>query len=652
MTKWLHGGSIAALAVLYFALPAEAHALVRSSDPEDGASLDRAPPAVTITFTEAPDPRLSQIHVLNTSGQAVEKGSARTVPGDPLKLRVNLASLPNGVYTVNWRTVSAVDGHVAGGAFAFGIGISPDEVVTAPTGTAGPSTPPPSALGVSARWVLYAGLALLLGGSWVSVAAFRETSRGLLGLMTFGGMTSLVGLAGIAESQRASAQVGWQTFVKTSLGFNLAIELVPILAAALILIAAWSLSGQRQTAALIGVGMLAMIAIFTHVLASHAPSGRSPWLMVAAQWAHLTGFAVWIGGLAALIVGVRGLPSEGKALAVRRFSTVAGFMLAVVALTGLVRAIDEVGAWSRLTSTLFGQLVSLKSGLFLVLLLLGAANRFRSVPAASRTLQGLRRIGSSELGVAAVVLVAAALLTSLAPPSFTPAAGQPAPRIVAEGHDFGTTVRARLEVAPGFTGRNRFALTLLDFDTRKPVQADRVSLRFRVPARPDIGESSLELSPGGAGVYRGRGTNLSLAADWSVTAVVEKGVDSVEIPLSLTAKNRVRVSKVPGQPTLFTIDLPLGRSVQTYVDPGRQGLNQVHATFFDAGGNELPLSATSSLTARPSGGASRTLPVKRLGPGHFVGEGQLAAGPWHFEVSASAADGFSLQASFDLTIEG
>jgi len=650
----VQGGVIAALAILCFALTAEAHALVRASDPEDGVSLDRAPSAVTITFTEAPDPRLSLIHILNSSGQAVEKGSVQSVAGDPLKLTVALGTLSNGVYTVNWRTVSAVDGHVAGGAFAFGIGIAPDEVIATPAGAATPATPPPSPLGVAARWVLYVGLAFLLGGAWVSVVAFRAASRGLLALVTSGGIASLLGLGGVAESQRAAAQVSWSAFLTTSLGFNLAIQLAPLLAALLALGATWLLRGGRRNLALIVVGGLSATAIFTHVLASHAPSSGLPWLMIAAQWAHLTGFAIWIGGLAALLLSVRGLPTEDKARAVRRFSTVAGVVLAVVALTGILRAIDEIGAWSRLTSTLFGGLVGVKTVLFLLLVVLGAINRYINVPAAPRTLLGLRRVGGGELGLAAIVLVAAGLLTSLAPPSFTRVVAAQPPRVVAEGHDFGTTVRARLEVTPGFAGPNRFALTLVDYDSQKPVGANRVALRFAVPSRPDVGQSTLELARDSIGAYRGRGTNLSLAAEWSVTVVVEKGVDSVEVPLSLTAKSRpqrIQVSRIPGQPTLYTIDLPLGRSVQTYVDPGHPGLNQVHATFFDASGNELPISTMAVITAKPRDGSAMNLSVKRFGPGHFAGEGQLTQGPWRFDVSATGPDGSSLQASFEVTIE-
>ena len=114
-----------------------AHALPQSSDPSAGANLTTAPAAVTITFGERPDPKLSTIKVLDTSGNVVSTGATTAVAADPLKLTVSLQPLSPGVYTVAWRTVSAVDGHSAAGSFAFGIGVAPSPVGTGATGGQG-----------------------------------------------------------------------------------------------------------------------------------------------------------------------------------------------------------------------------------------------------------------------------------------------------------------------------------------------------------------------------------------------------------------------------------------------------------------------------------------------------------------------------------
>src|SRR5438093_1983539 len=98
-----------------------AHANLASSDPANGATLATAPSAIRLTFTEPPDPTLSTIIVLNAGATKLATGDPTLQP--PRTLSVSMpANVPDGVYTVSWRTVSTVDGHVTAGAFAFGVG--------------------------------------------------------------------------------------------------------------------------------------------------------------------------------------------------------------------------------------------------------------------------------------------------------------------------------------------------------------------------------------------------------------------------------------------------------------------------------------------------------------------------------------------------
>ncbi|HYC07951.1 MAG TPA: copper resistance CopC family protein, partial [Candidatus Binatia bacterium] len=151
-----------------------AHALLQSSDPAAGATLQASPSAILLTFGEQPDARLSTVKVLDASGKNVATGPATAVPGQPLQLTVPVGTLPDGVYTVAWRTISAVDGHVAAGSFAFGVGVGPP-AGGGSGGSASGSAPPPIPLDASvARWILYLGLIGLLGAAFIGLAAFRE----------------------------------------------------------------------------------------------------------------------------------------------------------------------------------------------------------------------------------------------------------------------------------------------------------------------------------------------------------------------------------------------------------------------------------------------------------------------------------------------
>src|ERR1700737_3555071 len=158
---------VAVATVLVAATAAGAHALPQSSDPAAGATLKQAPNTVTITFGEAPDPRLSAIRVLDSTGQDHTVGKTQAAPGNPRVLTVALGKLADGVYTVSWRTVSDVDGHLAAGPLSFGGGGLPPEAVT---GGFSSGAPNPSPFSVASRWLLYAGLMVLVGGAFVAVA--------------------------------------------------------------------------------------------------------------------------------------------------------------------------------------------------------------------------------------------------------------------------------------------------------------------------------------------------------------------------------------------------------------------------------------------------------------------------------------------------
>jgi copper transport protein len=644
---------LAMLLLLLLPIGASAHALVGSSNPADGAILDQAPPAVTITFTERPDPKLSGIQVLDSSGHQVDSGPTSQVPGNPLQLTVPLGKIPNGVYTVTRHTVSAVDGHRAGGILTFGVGVTPADLAAAPRPVASSNTPPPSPLGVAGNWVFYVGLGLMLGGTWISLLAFRDVRRGLRRLAFAGALLGVCGLLATAESTREGAGVDWRTLLSTSLGFNLLTQFAPVLLAATLLGIAQFATRAARLLLRITTGLVG-VAILLHVLASHALSSGNPWLEVGAQFVHVAAFAVWIGGLAALLIGVRGLPSEDKTAAVRRFSRVAVYALGLVALSGLIRALDEVVSWSNLFRSLFGQLVLVKVVLLTGLAMLGAVNRFRNVPVVARSLDGLRRIGTVELSVAAVLLIFSALLTSLAPPSFVRVqAAQSTPQVVIDSADFGTTLKAHLIISPGLVGPNFFTLKLFDYDTGQAVDAEKVSVTFTLSARPTLGTSNLTLSRTGLGVYGARGLNLSFPGTWDLAATVETTVRTVEIPFSVAVKQpppRVRTIVQAGQPTIYVIDQPDGGQTQAYVESLTPGQYQIHLTYLDSAGQEEKLPDVPTVVVTSASGSKPALTLIRFSQGHFIAQGTLAPGQWTFEADEVGPGGLAFTAQWSQTI--
>jgi copper transport protein len=638
--------AFAAAGLVLFAQAASAHAVLVSSAPADGAALSQAPSEVSIAFTESPDQALSSILVLDSAGRAFQSGKAAAVAGQPSVLRVGLKELPKGVYTVSWRVVSKADGHLTAGAFAFGVGAAPG-AVTLPKAA---STPKPSALGVGARLVFYAGLMLLLGVSWVGAFILEERSGALQKILPSGAAATGVGIAAITLDQVRVTGVSLKDFLSTSIGRSFLVHLAPFvfLVAAVVFVSRFK---QKPKAGFIAAGVFTGMEMGAHVVTGHAAAGSWAWAKVTVQWVHFAAVGTWLGGLAALLIAIRGAPSEAKAPAVKRYSFVAGVCLALVAGTGIWRAVDQVGSWGKLTTTGFGELVLVKAGLLVVLAGLGAVNRYRNVPVARTALSGLRRAGSAELAVAAGVLGVTGVLVGLAPAKYSKPPAPPSV-VATTAADFATTVRVRLEARPGLPGPNRFRIRVTDYDRGTPIGAGRVSLRFEFPARPGVGGSTLDLRRTSAGVYEGSGSNLSLDGRWKVTALIERGAASVEVPLRIQTKSppeQISVSRAAGQPTLYTVALPGKRSVQIYLDPTHAGPGQFHATFFDASGNGLVI-GDESLAATPPSGDAFALDARKLDTGHFVADVTLTKGEWRFDVTATAGDGEQLAAYMNVTV--
>jgi copper transport protein len=647
---------VAALAVTLLSLgatAASAHALVRSSSPADGAILDQPPTQVTIEFTERPDPDLSIVHVLDSTGRQVEEGAATPVPGSPASLGVGLKPIGKGVFTVTWRVVSKVDGHVTAGSFSFGVGVSPGTTAT----TNAPSTPSPSPLAAGGRWALYVGLALLAGGVATYLAGVGRRPPAAL-WMGAAWALAVVGLGLVVAAERSTVGVSFSDLLGSSTGQGLTRQAIGL---AVVGIAVVWLAIRPGFAAVVAVGLATAGTMLLHAMAGHAAaSGSFSWLDVGTQWLHIVSTGVWVGGLGWLLIRLREKEGADRAAAARRFSTMAGVALAAVAVTGAQRAISMVGGptrAARLIDTSYGVTLLIKLGLFGGLVALGARNRYVNVPRVKKDPVrpvSLRRTVVAEVLIAAGIFGVTGVLTQL-PPAATVAETRPAPpaNVVVTGSDFATTVRVRLTVTPGSVGPNRFDALVVDYDTRRPVPATAVQLGFRLPGRPELGTPTLDLSEVSPGRWAGKGTELSMEGRWEVRVLVQQATGAVTVPLIVQTKLPPQtIHVVPGtggQPTIYTIALPGGASVQTYVDPGTAGNNVVHFTFFTPNGDEQPIASATALATPPSG-AAEDLPLTRFDAGHFVANTTLDPGDWRFQITATTPDGTTYSAYFDQRI--
>ncbi len=685
------------------ASPAEAHALLERSVPAAGSSLPRPPGAMLLYFTEAPEPSLSTVSLLDSAGQAVPGiGKPTVAPANPQELRVVLPRLTDGVYTVSWRTVSKVDGHTTGGSFAFGIGVKPGQAAAATQGvnngsSSGGGNPTPAA--VAGLWLLYWGLALLVGAGTTGMLVFGwQLPPGARIGIGAGWLLAAAGILTMILAERATAGAPFGELFRAAAGRSLLAQATAVIVCGMAALFAGARPAGPRLAVL---GVAAAAALFTRAQAGHAETQSAVRVLnVTDQWAHMLAAAVWVGGLAWLLLGLRSLDGAARASAVRRFSQLAFISVAVLAVTGVLRAVQEAGSLGALVSTSFGVVLLIKTGLFAALMVVAWRNRYRLVPRvtgpaepapagpsvvkgsaprgasppvgvsgdppgdADTTLRprrdgtqppggngqvpvrSLQRAVRSEMALAALVLAAAAVLSGLPPASFVQAVARraPAPRsVTVTGSDFGTTVRVRLTVSPGTVGSNRFEVKVLGYDSGQPLSVRGVRLEFSLPSNPAVA-SSLSLTRGTRATWAGQGTNLSITGRWDIDAVVQEAATAVDVGLRLRTRlppEQVTVSRAAGQPALYTIRLRNGYSLQGYLDPATLGAGVAHFTFFRPSGSEAPISSARAEAITP-GGADQPLKLIRFSKGHFGANLHLTPGQWTFLIAAAGPGGHSL----------
>src|SRR5688500_10492056 len=181
----------------------------------------------------------------------------------------------------------------------------------------------------------------------------------------------------------------------------------------------------RWQALLLSAAALALLSAAGHAAAVE-PSAAGA---IAVDVAHLIAAGVWAGGLlhlASLLhatAGTAGADARPYAvLAARRFSTTALLLVVVIAVSGAVSTLIEVGTVAGLIGTRHGRLLIAKLLLVAVMLALGARNR-RVVPALSGeaatvgmpAMRRLRRSVVAEAAVALGVLLVVAAMTATPP---------------------------------------------------------------------------------------------------------------------------------------------------------------------------------------------------------------------------------------------
>ncbi|MBM7167288.1 copper resistance protein CopC/CopD [Streptomyces sp. G44] len=615
-------------AFLAGAAPASAHAALTGSDPKQGAVVKKAPAQVKLTFSEKVAMADGSVRVLDPAGKRADTDKTTDLGANTYGVKLR-KGLPDGTYTVAYQVVSA-DSHPIAGAFTFSIGAPSATKATLPDQEAGGGL-----VGVLydiARYLSYAGFTVVVGGAafvlgcWPRGAGVRPVQR----LVTYGWVTltgATLALLLLRAPYTGSGKLA-DAFDMGALGDVLNTKTGAALVSRLLLLAAAALfiavlfgayvrrDGPEEAAAkkdltfglAIGGTVVAIGIAATWAMAEHASTGIQAGIAMPVDVLHLLAVAAWLGGLAALVVALFRTASV-EAAAVRRFSRVAFTSVVLVAATGLYQSWRQVGSWSALTGTSYGQLLLVKIGLVVVLV---------GVAAVSRRWTG--RIASEAGGLAPEAAAAVVVEQRTAKKTVT-ATGAPE----GEAGDGGASEQAEGPVdskRSAQLARQRAAMAAAREKRIRDADPHRSGLRRSVLTEAGVAVVLLAVTTALTTTEPGRTEEEAARATAAVAEAQRSGPLSLKVPFD-----------TGGQDGKGTVRLEL--------DPGRTGSNDLHVYVKRPNGSAFDI---------PEVKVSFTLESKDVGPlpvtpshiatGHWTASGvQIPmAGDWKIAVTVRTSD--------------
>jgi copper transport protein len=490
--------------------------------------------------------------------------------------------LPDAGYIFVYRVISA-DSHPVAGAITFTVGETATAAGAAAVSSAvgGSGSDVVSALSGVNRWGGFVGVILLVGVP-VFVVACRRRAAVLAGdpvvrALTLAGGALVAGTALASLPLQGARSVGGglgagfgeiDTVLDTAYGkAALArIAFVALLLAALAAAARW-----RPAVEVAGVAAVAVL--FSYSRAGHPAVADHPLLTMGDDALHFGAVAVWVGGLLVLAIRILPAPPVDARAVLARWSPVAMSAVAVLVVTGSIQAWRELRSVEAFYDTTYGRWILAKIvGLALMLALaelgrrriramvaetprplvsasLGAA--LAESAASPEETRVLRRSVGLELGLAAAVLAATAMLVVQTPGAHARhqhmgnmagmdmahmpgGTGTAAPGPVTDSVALPNDVRVHLVADPARAGSAVLTLTVRSL-AGEVVDPPAVTITAE---QPDAGISPISLTPvrAEAGRFTVDATQLLVPGTWTLTVTVrttdvDAGVGTLEIPL-------------------------------------------------------------------------------------------------------------------------
>ena len=271
----------------------------------------------------------------------------------------------------------------------------------------------------------------------------------------------------------------------------------------------------------LALGLIVLIAP-----AGHAGAEVGIWgnVHLIADAAHLAAAGAWLGGLPALAALLGAAHRNPAVLGETAARTTARFSWLGIACVGTLIATGLANSWFLLSgpgdllTTDYGRLLTLKIGLFAIMIGIAAVNRVYLTPQlpATGALRVLQWSTLGELLLGAGILLAVAILGTM-----EPAAGHSHTVVsdnVAFVHIHGDAAMADVTIDPGRAQRADVRIHLAKEDlTAYTARAVRVELR---PPEADIPNIAREANPGPDATWDAGGIAIPCPGIWTVVVTI------------------------------------------------------------------------------------------------------------------------------------
>src|ERR671923_1983973 len=400
--------SLVVIAIITFALLAPlapnsyAHPVYVKSTPQAFQAVGAPPREVAVFFTESIELKYSTISVFGPDGSRVDNNDPHNVGGDPSSLGVSLKpGLPDGIYTVSTRVLSAVDGHVVDNAFTFGIGLGTKLGGPAAEHTQNLLSIPEAA----SRYPGMVGQVMVVGGAFATLWLWKPISkvpwlsetlaqrkvaidRAMTKFVVIGAILVIASSVAMIVVQASSIGSSVQDAIATKFGN---VWLTRMLQSSVLMAIAFLVyrKAARKNASpasseIIAIFILGLATLVTSSLMAHA-AANSQIGPIALDFFHDVAASIWIGGL--MLLGLVATPKileiadeKAKATAISllipRFSMIVVTILGIVAITGPLLLYSIESDLSLTIASIYGKFLIAKLSLAAVMLGMGAYSQF------------------------------------------------------------------------------------------------------------------------------------------------------------------------------------------------------------------------------------------------------------------------------------